>query len=120
MPIEFEIQNDDIIVFRISGELKIDEFNDAQSRCEEIIKKIGYVKFLVITKNFQGWERAEGWGDWSFAERNDPYIEKIAIVGDLKWKDLIFAFTAKGLRPVSIEYFDSEQEPKAWQWLNST
>ena len=120
MPIKFEVQDDDVIVFRISGELKIDEFHAVQLQCEEIIKKIGHVKFLVITENFQGWERAEGWGDWSFAERNDPYIEKIAVVGDLKWKDSVLAFTAKGLRPVSIEYFDSEEETNARQWLNTT
>ena len=120
MPIDFRIQDSDVIVLRVSGELKIDEFQDTQLQCEEIIKTIGRVKLLVITENFQGWERAEGWEDWSFAERNDPYIDKIAIVGDPKWKDLVFAFTAKGLRPVSIEYFDSDQETKAWQWLNAT
>ena len=120
MSIELEIQNDHVIAFRISGELKIAEFRDAQLRCEEIIKKLGQVKFLIISDNFQGWERTKGWEDWSFAERNDAYIEKIAIVGDPKWKDLVFAFTAKGLRPVSIEFFDSGQEAKARQWLINT
>ena len=119
MPIHFKIQDGDIMVFRISGELEIDEFRDVQTQIEEVIKKIGKVKFLVITENFQGWKQAEGWGDWSFAERNDPNIEKIAVVGDLKWKDSILAFTAKGLRPVLIEYFDSDQEAKARQWLNT-
>jgi hypothetical protein len=53
----------------------------------------------------------------SFPERNDPYIEKIAIVGDPQWQDLVYAFTLKGLRPVPIEYFSTDEEFRARQWL---
>lgn len=119
MSVEFELENEHVIVFQVSGTLKKAEFDDAQRQCEEIIKKTGHVKFLILTENFEGWERAEGWGDWSFAERNDAYIEKIAVVGDEKWRDSVFAFTGKGFRPVAIEYFDAGQEIKARQWLGN-
>ena len=86
---------------------------------EEIIKKIGHLKILVVTEGFDGWEKSQGWGDWSFADRNDSFIEKIAIVGDEKWRDLVFAFSGKGFRPFAIEYFDSGQEASARQWLGN-
>jgi hypothetical protein len=35
-------------------------------------------------------------------ERNDPYIEKMAIVGDKRWEDLALMFAAKGLGPFPI------------------
>lgn len=119
MSVEFEIENNDVAVFRISGELKIQEFEDAQRKCEEFIKKVGQIKILVISDKFEGWEKAEGWGDWSFADRNDPYIDKIAIVGDDKWRDLVYAFTGKGFRPVDIEYFNKEHETGARRWLDT-
>ncbi|MGI9227472.1 MAG: STAS/SEC14 domain-containing protein [Gammaproteobacteria bacterium] len=119
MSVEFEIENNDIAVFRISGEFKLIEFQDAQRKCEELIKKVGKIKILVITDKFGGWEKTEEWGDWSFADRNDSYIDKIAIVGDEKWRDLIFAFTGKGFRPVDIEYFDEGQETSARRWLDA-
>lgn len=119
MSVEFEIENNDVAVFRISGELKKLNFEDAQRKCEELIKKVGQIKILVITENFEGWEKAEGWGDWSFADRNDSHIDKIAIVGDEKWRDLVFAFTGKGFRPVDIEYFDLGQETNARDWLDA-
>lgn len=62
---------------------------------------------LVIMENFIRWERTEGWEAMSFSERNDSYIEKLAIFGDDRWHDLIYAFTAKGLRPVPIGFFEA-------------
>jgi hypothetical protein len=119
MPIEFEIESGDLAVFRVSGRLGKVELDRAQRKCEEMIKKVGRVKILVLTKNFAGWERAEGWDDTSFADRNDPYIEKMAIVGVAKWQDLTYAFTGRGLRPVPIQYFEPDQEGAARQWLGN-
>ena len=119
MPVKFGLENNDVAVFQVTGTLQKDEFDEAQRQCEEVIKKIGNIKILVITEGFEGWEQAEGWDDWSFAERNDSNIDKIAVVGDEKWRDSVFAFTGKGFRPVSIEYFDSDQEINARQWLNN-
>ncbi|MCK5307531.1 MAG: STAS/SEC14 domain-containing protein, partial [Zetaproteobacteria bacterium] len=41
-----------------------------------------------------------------------------AIVGDAEWRDLVYAFTGKGLREVPIEYFEANQEEAARQWLD--
>ena len=45
-------------------------------------------------------------------------IEKMAIVGDEKWKDEAFAFTAKGFRPTVIEFFPASRIDEARMWLN--
>ena len=119
MSVVFDIENKNIAVFRISGKLKLLEFEDSQCQCEELIKKVGKIKILVITDNFDGWEKSEKWGDWEFADRNDVNISKIAIVGDEKWRDLVFAFAGKGFRPVDIEYFDHGNETNARSWLDS-
>lgn len=119
MPVQFILENGNIGLFQVSGILGKDELEQAQSECEAAIQKIGDIKILAILDKFQGWEKAKGWEDFSFAERNDSYINKIAIVGDKQWEDLAYAFTAKGLRPVPIEYFDEGQEDVARQWLNS-
>lgn len=119
MPMKFEAAEGDVAVFRVSGKLAKAELDRAQSKCEELIKTIGQIKILVFAENFTGWESGKGWEDTSFSDRNDPYIKKIAIVGDAKWRDLAHAFTLKGLRPVSIEYFEPQQEATARQWLDA-
>jgi len=117
MPIKWELDTNNLGVFTVSGKLSTAELQQAQSQAETIIQKLGEIKILVILDNFDGWEKAEGWSDFSFAERNDQYIDKFAIVGDKKWEDLVLAFTLKGLRPFPIEYFTTGDVTEAQQWL---
>lgn len=117
MPVEYELEGDDTVVFIITGELNFEEFLSAQQKTEAVIQRLGHVKILILTENFKGWKQSEGWGDWSFADKNDPFIKKIAIVADEKWKDLITLFTGKDLRSVPIELYEPSNEPQARQWL---
>ena len=78
---------------------------------------LGALSLLILLQNFTGWEDVEGWDDLSFVQRNDPFITKMAIVGDEKWRDMAYMFTLKGLRPVPIEYFASDAQRAARQWL---
>ena len=119
MPITWELQAGQLGVLRVSGKLSIADLKQAQNECEAAIRELGGLKILAILVDFDGWERAEGWEDMSFAERNDPYIDKFAIVGDDQWRDLVYAFTGRGFRPVPIEYFTADQEAAARQWLSS-
>lgn len=118
MALEWQLEEGNVFVIRVSGQLAKNEVDEAQANCETAISKLGHIKILVITKDFTGWEKAEGWEDTSFSERNDAYIKKLAIVGDEKWRDMAYLFTLKGLRPVPIEYFPEEFEEAARQWLS--
>ena len=117
MSIKWKYESDGIIVFHVSGKLNVKELNKSQLEAETIIQK-GQIKLLVFAENFEGWDKEEGWDDLSFMERNDQLIEKMAIIGDPKWEDLISAFTLKGLRRFPIEYFNSDQEAEARFWLH--
>ena len=119
MPIELKLEENNLALFQVTGQLGKNEYYQIQSDLEPIIQKLGHIRILVILKNFTGWESAEGWEDTSFSDRNDAYIKKFAIVGDEKWRDLTTIFTLKGLRPVPIEYFTADDEDKARQWLNT-
>ena len=105
-----------LLVFHVTGKLNFTELNNAQLEAEKVIQ-LGKIKLLVFANNFDGWENKDDWEDLSFMERNDQFIEKIAIVGDPKWKELAYAFTLKGLREFPIEYFNEDQEKNARLWL---
>ena len=117
MAIEWQLEEGNVFVIRISGQMDRDELEEVQINCEAAIKKLGHVKILNILKDFAGWKKGQDWEDTSFSERNDPYIKKMAIVGDEKYRDMAYLFTLKGLRPVPIEYFADGQEDAARQWL---
>jgi hypothetical protein len=44
-------------------------------------------------------------------------IEKMAIVGDEKWRDETLVFTGKGFRPTAIEFFPTSRLAEARRWL---
>ena len=68
---------------------------------------------------FEGWQKSDEWNDFTFQNKNDRYIERMAIVGDEQWKDGALMFTAKGLRPFPIEYFAPGEIAKARACLAS-
>jgi hypothetical protein len=120
MPITFSMEPGSLAVFRISGILKKAELDAEQRKLENEIHKLGRLKILVLPDaGFDGWEQNENWADMSFAARHDRHIEKIAIVGGPQWRDMVYAFMGKGLRPEPIRYFDLGQEAAARLWLNT-
>jgi SpoIIAA-like len=83
------------------------------------IAREGKIRALVILEGFEGWERSGDWGDVSFMMEEGQHIEKMAIVGDEKWRDDALAFTAKGFRPTAIEFFPASRINEARTWLNA-
>ena len=118
MPARFELEKDDLCLIHVSGKLSVEEIHQVQAECEKVIQSKGSARLLVMLDDFQGWLKQAGWEDSSFAQRNDPYIKKFAIVGDEKWRDLAYVFTLKGLRPVPIQFFNDGQLEEAKAWLN--
>ena len=72
---------------------------------------------LAFLSDFQSWEAGGAWDDVSFVRDHGRNIEKIAIVGDEYWRDLVYAFTGRGFRPTAIEYFVPSEEARARAWL---
>ena len=110
MAIEWSVKEGNLIELVVSGQLIFEEYLNVQAKLESTVKEAGESRILVLLKDFTGWENNQGWGDSSATERTDPYIKKFAIVGDEKWRDLVEVFTLKGLRPIPIEYFSTDND----------
>lgn len=119
MAIKWELESNNLVVLHITGILGKDEHEEMLIEIESVIQKTGQISILALARDFEGWEKTEGWEDTSVSDRIDPLLSKLAIVGDEKWRDLATLFTLKGMRPVSIEYFSENQEDAARMWLDS-
>ena len=108
---------DRILTLKVAGKLTQPEFAAAQKQVAEILQQQGKMSLLVLTEEFQGWERGGAWGDLSFQMENDSLIEKLAIVGEKQWEDLTLLFASKGLRKFPVEYFQPTQLSQARAWL---
>ena len=109
---------DGIVTIRISDKLRQAELLVAQKAMSEIIRKEGKIRVLVRAEQFAGWESGSQWDDFSFQAEHDDDIERMAIVGDDKWKNLALVFTAQGLRKFPIRYFATADLDKARAWLS--
>jgi hypothetical protein len=106
-----------ILTVKVSGTLTQPELTNLQKAAAAIFGADGKWRILVLTENFQGWERGASWDDFSFQSDHDVHIERMAIVGERRWEELALLFTAKGLRTFSIQYFDPPQVAAARAWL---
>jgi len=105
-----------MLTARITGRLTQAELADLQASAIDSIRQQGNVRMLIIAEDFQGWEKNDDWTDVTFME-NDPYIRKMAIVGEKKWEELALIFSAKAIRGFPIEYFLPADLDRAKSWL---
>ena len=119
MPIEVIDAAGKLLQIKIRGMLKKADYDRMVQIAKEAIVREGKVRALAILDGFEGWERHPDWGDVSFMMEQGQQIEKMAIVGDEKWRDDAFAFTAKGFRPTAIEFFSPSHLNEARIWLNA-
>jgi hypothetical protein len=117
MPAEIVEVVDAIVTIEVSAKLAQAELAAMQAALKDIIHRHGKVRILVRAEQFTGWERGQ-WNDFSFQAEHDDDIEKLAIVGDDKWKQLTLVFTAQGLRKFPIRYFPTPELEKARGWLS--
>ncbi len=106
-----------MITVKISGMLRQSELVALEKIAVEIFRQQGKTRILILAEDFQGWERGGDWGNLSFMRENDQHMEKIAIVGDGKWKDLALIFAGKNYRECPVEYFQPEEISQAQAWL---
>jgi hypothetical protein len=108
-----------IISAKITGELSNSEVRQMQTAALDAIRTCGKISALFILEDFQGWKRAADWGDVTFLTEHDKDIAKIAVVGEDKWRDSIYAFLAKGFRAAEVEFFLPGDLEKARVWLSA-
>jgi SpoIIAA-like len=106
-----------IVSARISGELSTSELSQMQAAAVEAIRRCGKISALFILEHFRGWKPAGDWGDVTFMAEHDESIVKIAVVGEEEWRDLVYAFLAKGFRKAKVEYFPPTALTQAQAWL---
>jgi hypothetical protein len=108
-----------IISATISGELGKSEVTQMQAAAVDAMRRFSKISVLFVLDNFRGWKREPDWGDVTFMTEHDQEITKIAVVGEEQWRDLVFAFLAKGFRQAEVEYFLPVDLAKARAWLGT-
>ena len=118
MPCSLTKQVGSYLEARISGVMTVGDMRQMQDLAKAIIDNGGQPCALVLLDDFQGWSTDDDWNDISFLDQHGDRISRLAFVGDEKWQDQVFMFTARGLRATGIEYFPLAQLEKARAWAS--
>jgi hypothetical protein len=117
MPANIQHESDNLFRVRISGILRQAELKEVQAVAAKEIARLGTIKLLFVLEQFEGWERDADWGDLAFYMAHDKDIEKIAIIGEEKWRDHGMAFAGAGIRTASVRFFPPAESTQARAWL---
>jgi hypothetical protein len=69
-------------------------------------------------KEFQGWKTGDDWHDMTFYMTYGDAIQRIAIVGDERWRDLTMMFASADLRRAPVKFFAEDSLVNARAWLS--
>jgi hypothetical protein len=75
------------------------------------------VRLLILLDGFDGWEPRDDWRDLSFYTQRGDAVDRIAIVGDERWRSEALMFAGTDLRMAPVEFFSNGALAAARDWL---
>ena len=119
MSVTISKESEKLFVVTIKGVFTYDDQKELEKHGGGNTNLDQKVKILVLAEEFSGWGKEGDWGDLTFMYEYDPYIEKIAVVAEDKWKDEILMFLGAGRRQATVKSFSPSEIQGARVWLQS-
>jgi hypothetical protein len=108
-----------VVYAKLSGVMKLADQRALQQAALGPLKQGIQVRLHLHLDDFQGWEKGVDWGDLDFLMDHGDEIIQMALIGDVRWRDQLFAFVGKGLRRTEIEFFPSSLADEADRWIRA-
>lgn len=119
MPFELIKKQEQEIWMKIGDQVSVEDYQQLQSMILSSLATYNDCRMGIILDDFKGWSKDNRWDDLLFMQEHQDKVQKIAIVGDEKWKDNVFMFSGKPFRTTEIEFFPENQLDQAKQWLSA-
>ena len=105
MPIALAPAGGNIFRVELRGTLRKADLDRCQAQLAAAMRRDGPVRLLFVLERFDGWDSGDDWHDLSFYATYGDRIERIAIVGDEKWRSEALMFAGADLRRAPVEFF---------------
>jgi hypothetical protein len=116
MSISLRHERDNIYRVEISGTLGEREFAELQQAAEAEIQRAGTIRLLIVLSHFNGWAPGR-WQNLTFYMKHGNDVERIAIIGDERWRAETLMFAGADLRQGSVAFFSPPYRSEAAVWL---
>ena len=117
MPVSFkELNEGRALVIHASGKLTRDDYLTFLPEVNRLIKRLGKISIVFDLHDFHGWEPAAAWEDTKFAVHHFDDVERLAVIGEMKWQKAM-TFVCKPFIRADIRYFEHAEEKQALDWV---
>lgn len=118
MPIRIEFEPENLIMLRSQGVLMRQEVDAIKRQVHRHMLAHGQQHVLIlIDSDFADLETFATWEDIEEDALIQQNITRLAVVGDLRWRDRALLFFLNAVGRFQVDYFKPEQEPLARAWL---
>jgi hypothetical protein len=119
MPIALQQERANVYRVEIRGTLRKADLDRCQQQLAAEMGRVGSVRLLFVLTQFDGWEPRPDWNDLTFYVRHGGAIERIAIVGNERWRSEALMFAIADLRAAPVEFFSEDNMHGARAWLSA-
>jgi hypothetical protein len=119
MPITLHRESPDTYRLDISGLLLRSDYRQCEAELKTELDRVGSAKLLCVLNGFEGWEPHADWSDLGFYVKYGDAIQRIAIVGNERWRSEMLMFAAADLRKAPVEFFPEGEMTRARAWLSA-
>lgn len=110
-------ENTNVVKFTIYNEITKSDFSLIRERIEKHLKEYEKINILIELKDFKGWEKSVDWSDNAFVFGHENDIDKVAIIGELEWKEMVMVFIGEPFVETEIKYFGYDEFEQANKWI---
>ena len=119
MPIQLNEENGGkLLAIHVSGKLAKSDYEHFVPEFERSLHEHGKARVLFDMADFHGWEVGAAWEDFKFGVKHYSDIERIAMVGEMKWQQKM-ATILKPFTRATVRYFDHATADEARTWLDA-
>ena len=107
---------DNVLGYRIIGDITKDDYTQLVPTVEAAVKEYGAIRLLFDLSDFT-WEKVDAWSsDLGFGKEFKGTIERMALVGQQSWGKYLTKLAAPFYAQEAQWFTDVD---KAWTWVKS-
>jgi hypothetical protein len=105
-----------IIYTTVIGKVTEEDFKELRNTLDKLMSEYPKIRWLYEMVEFDGWEIKTFFKDTSYSLKHTNDFEKIAMVGEKKWQEVMTALM-KPFTSAEIKYFEIEEKKQAEKWI---
>ncbi len=118
MTIQVEFTAPNRIDIRVNCLMLRDEVDATKYRIHDLMQEHGKCVIMIrLESGLLGMQALVSWDDIDVDHYIKEHVIRLAVVGDLRWRDSALLYLFNSMVPFQIEYFPAAHEELATAWL---